>query len=1296
MAIKLDNRQSDITLGSFGGTYFSNSWNTLNIPNIIGAQGLNWQESYAKDYGPKPNLIEKLTTPIYKGTVGTLGLIKSIYGEAKQNATSIVSAYQAGGNMFQAGIKKLTGGTPDEVLQLLERPTALEKYYGYNLDNSEDMRKAVVGAAMVPTWFYGGAEGGKAISTGLLGIGQKILRGAKVGGQVGAIFGAGQTFASDEYKKPISYAKNIGTGAVLGAVTGGALEGVLGVASNILNKDVIKKLKLTESVKNKRIKFISENKSNQYGNKFDSDAFYNSLTPDEQLIYRPQVSRDTRFDSVKTGIWHGSDGGKLKIDNSGNINFSNTRANVTRFGDPVQIDTSGLKLLEIKDKDNLFRIANTPELKNKYIKEGIDIIFSDNHYIGINTEKIINKTGLSKRVNPLNRPIGDLFTPEPRSQARPIPETFKNAPEGIIEPSTGIVEQSIIPTSEIDTALRKEGKPVIPTKTDTAARAILDIPMSPEIPLYKDLIMRTTDKTGWFGKQAQKLMVFGKDILKSMGKAGSEFANLMEHEKRVTRQQGGKWKSKAFEIYKDMTRSEKGNFWEYVHSSEFGGKAPTEPKQIKWKQLHKQLTDDIYNLSKSAGLEGGYQEEFYPLFYEFGEDLFPGGNVFAERKAGHLERGRMTMEERIQAIMDKKYIKEVEMKNLTPEQKQTYIDNARKKAEYDVTLFEKNYEKAMTAYIDKAAARISETTFYGKNDSIVRKFLGKDEIHGNIYKEVLEKEVANGASAQVAEKTALEAEMWARHMFGLHVGDKSYMFNQGAGYNSKLVAALGQYNALTKLDWSLITNATQSANIGIKFGGVNEWFGAKPILQMVSKSLLDAFDSTAKLMNVNLRDTDVLKPVMEWADKITKYGLESGANRPQVYLQELGRNVSSIKSLDKLTQWVLSGFANIERNNRAIASVTTHDWILNQAKRLGKLDAETSTYDRMVYDYLGRQLKSLGLDIKDVEKGITPELILRGSQLGSDLTQFDIAPLQLPPAFQHDAVKLLVQFKSFAVKQTEFLYNEVIKEVTKGNPFPLMRLVALSIPASIIANGISNWIRNKNTPEVKNGRDVIDRYFKAVGGIPVDLIAQYNYVAEKLSKSNTSDVGRVAAVFGSIGGPSVSTAAELTSSLWDALVYFPRENLSRAKGKEPVNEWLNLERFLLKQVPLIGDTLLNVATPYPAKEQTLSSQGRIKNAIIKKDKEAFNKAINEYKPEQQGAAIKDALISIYIDKEPDKQFFYDARAIQNPEEKVKYIVNKLNTMSNSKIRNYLYKLTQYDIISDIKALQIKSKLEINE
>lgn len=109
-------------------------------------------------------------------------------------------------------------------------------------------------------------------------------------------------------------------------------------------------------------------------------------------------------------LFHGSGDGQFAVDENGNINFGTNKEDVTRFGSsgskPIQIPTSKLNVKDYSTKAEMFHAAS--EGKEELVSQGVDVVRSGNHAIGINPENISKVSGIPVSKNFNEKTVGEL------------------------------------------------------------------------------------------------------------------------------------------------------------------------------------------------------------------------------------------------------------------------------------------------------------------------------------------------------------------------------------------------------------------------------------------------------------------------------------------------------------------------------------------------------------------------------------------------------------------------------------------------------------------------------------------------------------------------------------------------------------------------------------------------------------------------------------------------------------------------------------------------------------------------
>lgn len=116
-------------------------------------------------------------------------------------------------------------------------------------------------------------------------------------------------------------------------------------------------------------------------------------------------------------LFHGSEAGKLKIDDFGNINLSPLKKGLERFGEVLGFRARNLKIIDVPDQAILFEAAKNPEIKQKLIEGGVDALKTGDLVIGINPNKLSTEAKFPLRAGRLkDKTIEELTKAELESR----------------------------------------------------------------------------------------------------------------------------------------------------------------------------------------------------------------------------------------------------------------------------------------------------------------------------------------------------------------------------------------------------------------------------------------------------------------------------------------------------------------------------------------------------------------------------------------------------------------------------------------------------------------------------------------------------------------------------------------------------------------------------------------------------------------------------------------------------------------------------------------------------------------
>jgi hypothetical protein len=323
----------------------------------------------------------------------------------------------------------------------------------------------------------------------------------------------------------------------------------------------------------------------------------------------------------------------------------------------------------------------------------------------------------------------------------------------------------------------------------------------------------------------------------------------------------------------------------------------------------------------------------------------------------------------------------------------------------------------------------------------------------------------------------------------------------------KVSAGIRKFNALRSLSTAGISNATQLANTAT-VAGIGRT--AKGIAKLATSSQARAeAEQTGVLLDHALSN------------------LSAG-----------GLGVTG-----KITRNIASPFfRTVEKFNRQATAIVGKDY----GNKLAKQGDIKQLRDKFgVTGTIGKQLT------RDQEIQVSRKLV--------ELSQFKVDPMDLPGWVDSPLGKLAAQFRTFGYKQTDFMYNQVLREATKGNFLPLARFVAIAAPAGYAALEVKGKIKGASSinPEDSNKVRAVKGLSQTGGfGLPgTEGLNVYNSVKFK----NTPG-----AIAGSVGGPTASFGLETYDNLRQG---------QQGKG------WRKLEKQAVRSVPAVGPSIANRVFP---------------------------------------------------------------------------------------------------------------------
>jgi hypothetical protein len=197
------------------------------------------------------------------------------------------------------------------------------------------------------------------------------------------------------------------------------------------------------------------------------------------------------------------------------------------------------------------------------------------------------------------------------------------------------------------------------------------------------------------------------------------------------------------------------------------------------------------------------------------------------------------------------------------------------------------------------------------------------------------------------------------------------------------------------------------------------------------------------------------------------------------------------------------------------------------------------------------KLQELGVK-GDIGSKLTDAQELQVARGGVQKTMFSGSKAQTPIKAETTGGRIIGQYRTaYALPQTKFIINSVLKEAAKGNIAPLARYLTISAGVGAGALAAKNAITGKSQSKGSTAATIAG----SLGGIPGEMVSS----AAQYGKSNV--VGTVASDIAPMAGEAVKVGTAIQNSL-------------SSKNPTPI------ERYGLKLAPVIGGRLANKFTPY--------------------------------------------------------------------------------------------------------------------
>jgi hypothetical protein len=289
------------------------------------------------------------------------------------------------------------------------------------------------------------------------------------------------------------------------------------------------------------------------------------------------------------------------------------------------------------------------------------------------------------------------------------------------------------------------------------------------------------------------------------------------------------------------------------------------------------------------------------------------------------------------------------------------------------------------------------------------------------------------------------------------------------------------------------------------------------------------------------------------------------------YLKKIGW-----KEGDNLTGYFLRniGFTANERFNRVIGSTAGEIFYRDMLSRIKN--------DSMLKKRAYREMEKMF----GKEKG--DEIIKRGEFTADELntirrtfagdTQFNVRPGDLPLFWSSPWGKLVTQWKSWGYKQTQFIHQNVIKELKNGNPFPMITMMTTFGVTGEAINMLIDGVRGMfGFNPKKKGADEDETWYdrSAIGKLQAGKMDEFAYrMLEDMAglgafsliydvyrsvgygKSPTGDISQ--GVSSVVLGPTLSVGGRLISDM-----LFPLFNLDKADEEKT---WITMAKNVYRNV----------------------------------------------------------------------------------------------------------------------------------
>lgn len=343
----------------------------------------------------------------------------------------------------------------------------------------------------------------------------------------------------------------------------------------------------------------------------------------------------------------------------------------------------------------------------------------------------------------------------------------------------------------------------------------------------------------------------------------------------------------------------------------------------------------------------------------------------------------------------------------------------------------------------------------------------------------------------------------------------------------KTSRAIRDYNNISKLSLAAITNLGDFSKVFVRTGSFSR--GLQGIIRSFTKS---GKEFAAK--------SGVIDP------ELVKYAQEQG-----------------MESWASMKFYTLTGFKSIEKKIRSSMANATKKDVDYLFKRLKRNPNNI---------FVRRRLSQYNLNADDLleQNEITESDYLDAAIEAISNTQ-PTSTLDVPPQWRTPLGKVVTQYKQFAYKQGEFLYNFVGKEATKGNFKPLILFLLSVMILGYPIKKMKDYIKKGYSESLPFFKEVVQDFYQIGGiGLASDFIKSMQY-------STMSGAFLVWML-----GPSFSDVDQFFSSVFHdfrVIIDNKKEFADFGHKTAPNKSHIQLIKKNLYKIPFVGPILTNQLFP---------------------------------------------------------------------------------------------------------------------